>query len=300
MTRRLRIVVTVIVLIGLAAPPSRATAGTDPWVSPLDGLTLDRRFDPPADPYGPGHRGVDLVGRVGDVVRAVAPGRVTFAGQVGSVPVVTVDHGGERSTYQPVVASVRVGDAVTAGQLIGTLIGTHSHCPGACLHLGRLAGEQYLDPLDLLGGGRFRLISPDGEPPPPPAGAGGLLVRPVGGPLTSPFGIRVHPVTGVRKLHDGTDFAAACGTPVHASAAGVVIASGQDGAYGGRITIRHERGLETSYAHLSARTAPVGATVDAGDTIGRVGSTGLSTGCHLHFMVLQDGRPVDPHGAGQG
>lgn len=294
MTRRIHIVTTVVLAIVLAGHPPQAAASTDTWTSPLDGLTVDRQFDPPTDRYGPGHRGIDLVGRVGDVVRAVAPGQVTFAGQVGSVPVVTVDHGGERSTYQPVVAAVRVGDAVAAGQKIGTLVGAHSHCAVACLHLGRLAGEEYLDPLDLLGTGRFRLISPDGEPPPPPAGAGGELVRPVGGPVTSPFGLRVHPVTGVRKLHDGTDIGAACGTPVHASAGGVVIASGYDGAYGGRITIRHRPGLETSYAHLSARTASVGAMVDAGEVIGRVGSTGMSTGCHLHFMVVQDGHPANP------
>lgn len=294
MVRRLSIVAVITLLIGLSTPAPGAAAGADTWSSPLDGLRVDERFDPPADRYGPGHRGVDLIGTVGDAVRAVAPGQVTFAGRVGSVPVVTIDHGSERSTYQPVVASVSVGDAVGAGQVIGTLVGTHSHCPGACLHLGRIAGEDYLDPLELLGVGRFRLISPDGDAPPPPAGAGGQLVRPVGGPITSPFGLRVHPVTGVRKLHDGTDFGAACGTPVHAAAGGVVIASGSDGAYGQRITIRHRPGLETSYAHLSGQSVDVGGRVDAGDVIGRVGSTGMSTGCHLHFMIVQDGHPVNP------
>lgn len=294
MTPRLGILVSVVLMIVLAVPPPSAAADGEAWSSPLERLQVDERFDPPADTYGPGHRGIDLVGAVGDVVRAVAPGQVTFAGVVGSVPVVTIDHGGERSTYQPVVASLRVGDAVDAGQMIGTLVGTHSHCSGACLHLGRLAGDEYLDPLELLGGGRFRLISPDGEPPAPPAGAGGQLVRPVGGPMTSPFGQRVHPVTGVRKLHDGTDFGAACGTEVHAAAAGVVIASAYDGAYGERMTIRHGPGFDTSYAHLSSRIAPVGAHVGAGEVIARSGTTGMSTGCHLHFMVMREGHPVNP------
>lgn len=294
MAHRLGNLLLVTALVVVMTPAPHALARPDAWSPPLDGLRVDERFDPPADRYGPGHRGVDLIGSVGDVVRAVAPGQVTFAGPVGGVPVVTIDHGGERSTYQPVAASVVVGEAVSAGQAIGTLLGTHSHCPAACLHLGRIAGDDYLDPLELLGGGRFRLISPDGDPPPPPAGVGGRLIRPVGGAITSPFGLRVHPVTGARKLHDGADFGAACGTPVHAAAAGVVIASGPDGAYGRRTTIRHSGGLETSYAHLSAQSALVGAAVDAGDVIARSGSTGMSTGCHLHFMVVQDGRPVNP------
>jgi murein DD-endopeptidase MepM/ murein hydrolase activator NlpD len=190
---------------------------------------------------------------------------------------------------------VQVGDAVSARQVIGTLLGEHSHCPGACLHLGRRVGADYLDPLDLLGGGRFVLVSPDGDPPPPPpAGVAGDLARPVGGPVTSPFGMRVHPVTGVRKLHDGTDFGVPCGTPVHAAAAGTVTAAGSAGAYGRRITIRHGGGLETSYAHLSVLSVPVGATVAAGDVIARSGTTGLSTGCHLHFMVRTHGTLTDP------
>jgi murein DD-endopeptidase MepM/ murein hydrolase activator NlpD len=298
MRRFLALCTATIVAACLAAGPgpAAALARSEPWSWPLDRHAVGERFDPPADRYGPGHRGVDLAGVVGDPVRAVAPGRVAFAGQVGGMPVVTIDHGGERSTYQPVAATVRVGDAVRARQVIGTLRGGHSHCPGACLHLGRRAGDDYRDPLELLAAVRFRLISPDGEPPPPPAAGdgGGTLLRPVGGPVTSPFGMRVHPVTGVRKLHDGTDFGVPCGTPVRAAAGGTVVASGDAGAYGLRVTLRHGEGVETSYAHLSAPSVRVGATVATGDVIGRSGTTGLSTGCHLHFMVLDHGSPVDP------
>jgi murein DD-endopeptidase MepM/ murein hydrolase activator NlpD len=287
---------SVATLLLLVIPPAPAQAAPpDPWTWPLDDHAIGERFDPPATDYGPGHRGVDLRATAGDVVRAVAAGRVVFAGQVGGIGVVTVDHGRERSTYQPVRARVNVGDAVRPGQVIGTLLGSPSHCPGACLHLGRLAGDDYLDPLELLGGGRFRLIDPEGKPPSPPVGVGGHgLQRPVGGPITSPYGMRVHPVTGERKLHDGTDFGVPCGTPVHAAAAGVVTGRSSAGAYGKRIVIRHRPDFETSYSHLSAQSVSVGDRVRAGQVVGRSGNTGLSTGCHLHFMVLASGKPVNP------
>lgn len=286
---------SVVVLLILAASPPAHAGSPDPWRWPLDDHAIGQRFDPPTTDYGAGHRGVDLAATAGDVVRAVAAGRVVFAGQVGGIGVLTIDHGRERSTYQPVRARVRVGDAVRPGQAVGTLLGSPSHCSGACLHLGRIVGEDYLDPLELLGGGRFRLIDPKGEPPAPPAGVGGHgLRRPVGGPITSPYGLRVHPVTGVRKLHDGTDFGVPCGTSVHAAGAGTVVGRSYSGAYGKQIVVRHQAGFETSYNHLSAQSVSVGDRVRAGQVIARSGTTGLSTGCHLHFMVLNGGKPVDP------
>jgi len=216
---------------------------------------------------------------------------------VAGVGVVTIEHGGERSTYQPVDASVRLGDTVDASETIGRLDGTGSHCATACLHLGRLEGETYLDPLDRLGSiSRVRLVGPDAPIPTPPVGPSGdgTLQRPVGGPITSPFGTRVHPLTGVRKLHDGTDFGVPCGTPVRAAGAGTAVAGGSAGSYGIRVTVRHPDGLETSYNHLSSRAVAVGQRVTASTVLGRVGSTGQSTGCHLHFMVRRDGRLTDP------
>ncbi len=283
-------------LLGVAPSPEGPS-----WQWPLGGRVVGTDFDPPEGPYAAGHRGIDLPGSAGEPVRAVAAGRVTFSGTVAGVGVVTVEHGSERSTYQPVDRrTVRRGDAVDAGQVLGRLGRAGSHCATACLHLGRVVGERYLDPRErLTGESRFVLVDPTGPLPRPPAGSlGGLdgLARPVGGPVTSAFGMRVHPVTGVRKLHDGVDLGAPCGTPVRAARAGVVRTAGRDGAYGNRVVLDHGDGLRTAYAHLSSTSVSPGRRIDARTVVGRVGSTGLSTGCHLHFMVLRDGRPVDPMG----
>ncbi|MFT4187607.1 MAG: peptidoglycan DD-metalloendopeptidase family protein [Aeromicrobium sp.] len=277
--------------LGLLAPP--ASAGQR-WTWPLSDHSIAREFAPPAHDYGPGHRGVDLAGSPGETVRAVAAGTVAFVGQVGGRPVVTVSHGAERSTYLPVAATVEVGDAVRAGEPIGTLLAGHTGCgAAACLHLGRLEGETYLDPAELLGG-RYQLIDPDGPVPEPPLLGDGTLAPPVEGPVTSAFGMRVHPVTGVYKLHDGVDFGAPCGTPVVAAAAGSVRLAGSAGAYGTRVEVDHGGGLVTSYSHLTSTSVSVGSTVSAGQKVGAVGTTGSSTGCHLHFSVQENGQFVDP------
>ena len=116
----------------------------------------------------------------------------------------------------------------------------------------------------------------------------------MGGPITSPFGMRIHPVTGTRKVHDGADFGVPCGTPVHAAGEGIVVSRGSSGAYGNRVVVRHAGDLETSYNHLASQSVTVGQRVTTSTVVGRVGSTGLSTGCHLHFMARRHGQVVDP------
>ncbi|MFJ1755741.1 murein hydrolase activator EnvC family protein [Kitasatospora sp. NPDC088134] len=128
---------------------------------------LLKRFDPPPVRWAAGHRGVDLAAAPGSVVRAAAPGVVTFSGQVAGRPVVVVTHSGSgtpplRTTYLPVAGSVPVGTAVAAGEAIGVLTGDSGHCPVDCLHWGLLRGDRYLDPLALLGTGRARLLPLDG------------------------------------------------------------------------------------------------------------------------------------------
>ncbi len=138
----------------------------------------------------------------------------------------------------------------------------------------------------------------DGTTDTPPPSGDGVFQRPSSGGITSPYGMRVHPLTGVYKLHSGTDFGAACGTPVYAAYPGTVDSAGYAGAYGNRIEISHGNvnGMDvtTTYNHLSAFSSSPGQSVAAGDLIGRVGTTGSSTGCHLHFEVLVNGNFTDP------
>jgi murein DD-endopeptidase MepM/ murein hydrolase activator NlpD len=126
----------------------------------------------------------------------------------------------------------------------------------------------------------------------------GTLAWPAHGPITSPFGMRVHPITGVRKLHTGTDLGIPCGTPVHAAREGTVLSAGWDTAYGFRTVVSHGvvNGalLTTTYNHQSHIGVSVGQHVDVGQVIGISGTTGYSTGCHLHFELLVNADFVDP------
>jgi murein DD-endopeptidase MepM/ murein hydrolase activator NlpD len=126
----------------------------------------------------------------------------------------------------------------------------------------------------------------------------GLLAMPVDGYVTSGFGWRTHPIWGYRSLHDGVDFAAGCGTPIRAAADGVVISEYYNSAWGNRIIIDHGVmkgvGVSTISNHLSGYAVSPGAKVERGQVVGYVGTTGWSTGCHLHYTVNQNGVPVDP------
>ncbi len=112
--------------------------------------------------------------------------------------------------------------------------------------------------------------------------------------ISSPFGTRRHPITGRRRHHDGIDFAAPGGTPIYTVAAGVVTSSGRRAGYGNLVEINHGNGLITRYAHNRQNLVKVGQKVRKGQMIARVGSTGHSTGNHVHFEVIRDGRTVNP------
>ena len=124
---------------------------------------------------------------------------------------------------------------------------------------------------------------------PAPASAGGW-VWPVSGPVTSPYGPRWG------RMHEGIDIANADGTPIYAASAGTVTYAGSMGGYGNIVLIDHGGGISTAYAHQSAIVTTVGARVSAGQLIGRVGSTGQSTGNHVHFEVRVGGGTTDPMG----
>ncbi len=125
-----------------------------------------------------------------------------------------------------------------------------------------------------------------------------LMSMPVNTYITSQYGMRLHPIYRQWRLHDGTDFGARCGYPVRAAAAGRVIGRYYNVGYGNRVIISHGymRGVSvtTTYNHLSRYSTYVGQRVRQGEVIGFVGSTGFSTGCHLHFMVFKNGRTTDP------
>jgi len=170
-----------VLLTSATSLASLASAGSgSAWEWPLEPAPdVVRGFEPPSSPYGPGHRGVDLAGSVGQQVLAVAAGTVTFAGSVAGRGVVVVEHGRLSSTYQPVTATVPAGVRVSSRQPIGFLELVGSHClPRACLHLGAKRGDAYLDPLRLLPARPVRLKPLRGlsgldrtvglEPQPPP------------------------------------------------------------------------------------------------------------------------------------
>lgn len=130
------------------------------------------------------------------------------------------------------------------------------------------------------------------------ANTGGGWVYPVNARLNSNFGWRVHPIYGTKKLHAGVDFPVACGVPVGAAHSGRVIARTYNSGAGNKLIVSHGimngRLVTTSYHHLQGFAKPVGAQVSAGETVGYVGTTGSSTGCHLHFETHEDGNAVNP------
>ena len=138
---------------------------------------------------------------------------------------------------------------------------------------------------------------PPRDVPDDPDSSSGLSY-PINTYITSPYGMRFHPVLHYWKLHDGTDFGAGCGTPIHAAASGVITDRYYNGGYGNRLFLSNGvingSSITTVYNHLSRYKVRVGQRVRKGQVIGYVGTTGYSTGCHLHFMVYQDGRVVNP------
>ena len=125
-------------------------------------------------------------------------------------------------------------------------------------------------------------------------GSTGTMTWPAEGEITSPFGWRVHPIFGTQRLHTGIDIGADYGDAIRAADGGVVIHADWMGGYGNAVIIDHGNGISTLYAHNSQLLVDEGQTVAKGQTVARCGSTGYSTGPHLHFEVRQNGSPVNP------
>jgi murein DD-endopeptidase MepM/ murein hydrolase activator NlpD len=125
--------------------------------------------------------------------------------------------------------------------------------------------------------------------------SGGQLSEPIpGAPITSPYGWRIDPILHVRSMHTGIDFGAPYGTPLHAAADGVVVATGPEGGYGNATILEHGGGIATLYGHQEQILVSPGEHVTRGEVIGLVGCTGWCTGPHVHFEVRVNGTPVDP------
>ncbi|QIK73085.1 M23 family metallopeptidase [Propioniciclava coleopterorum] len=316
--RRAACLILVALAWGAFAPPT-AAAGAG-W--PVSGAIV-RGFDPPEVAWGAGHRGVDLAGEIGEEVRAPRSGVVSFAATLAGRPVLVIAHDdGTRTTLEPVEASIETGRAVAAGDVVGRLAAGHPCPAAACLHWGLKRGEDYLDPVPT--GGGVPLLLPDtaaaavterasqraqaaraaaeagtpgatsGAPPP----GGGILSHPADARLGSRFGPRFHPIFKQWRLHAGVDLSNACGTPLFAAGDGTVSHMGFDASGGWRLVIDHGPvagvRLQTVYLHAQGYRVRAGDRVTRGQQVGTMGSTGWSTGCHLHFSTKVDGRQVDP------
>lgn len=249
-----------------------------PWSWPVAGEMIVHDWEKPKTSYSAGHRGIDLLTLVGAEVYASASGVVHYIGSIDNVPAISISHGEVRSTYQPVVAVVKIGQEVRKGELIGHIVRRGNHCKAvSCLHFGVKRDAEYLDPnLFLTTTPKVVLINPNG-PPPLPAG-----FLPVAGPISSPMGWRTHPITGRRHFHDGIDIAAPCGKKVRSVNSGRVVFAGSKGGYGKRVEVKTEAEV-ASYSHLSKLLVKKGDQIERGTVVGKVGTTGTSTGCHLHF-----------------
>lgn len=134
------------------------------------------------------------------------------------------------------------------------------------------------------------------QPASPALSGSGALNWPLGGPITSPFGWRVHPITGASRFHSGIDIGGDYGDTIHAAGAGIVSYAGWISGYGYAVIIDHGGGISTLYGHNQALLVSEGQSVSQGQAIAECGSTGNSTGPHCHFEVRVDGEPVDPMG----
>jgi murein DD-endopeptidase MepM/ murein hydrolase activator NlpD len=139
-------------------------------------------------------------------------------------------------------------------------------------------------------GGKAQYFRADGE-----SAKKGLMRTPVDGArLTSGFGMRFHPLLAYSRMHQGVDFGAPSGAPILAAAGGTVAFAGRHGGHGNYVMLAHNKELRTGYAHMSRFAVRAGQSVAQGQVIGYVGSTGLSTGPHLHYEVWLRGRPINP------
>jgi murein DD-endopeptidase MepM/ murein hydrolase activator NlpD len=289
---------------------------------PGPGLSVELRAERAAD--GPGLRLIDLVvrrdGRAIATLTRAADGDLRLAPAAGDAAAVADDGGGAEApdVVQGPMEDVLYGGAPTDPALIAEATrlfarkldmtrdialgdrvrlvvarrGAREDGASRLLYAEIDTGRGPVQFYAHASGSAAEFVEPNGE-----TGAGALLRTPLDAArLTSGFGMRLHPLLGFSRMHEGLDFGAPIGTPVLAASDGVVEEARWAGGYGRWIRLRHSASLETGYGHLSgwAPGLQPGQTVRQGQVIGYVGSTGLSTGPHLHFEVRLGGQPVDP------
>ena len=166
--------------------------------------------------------------------------------------------------------------------------------PGANLLYAGLnrSGERGLQLVRWTANGRSEWIDAASAATPAPVESG--MMMPARGPITSYFGNRYHPILHFTRFHAGVDIGASWGSPIVAAGDGRIVAAGWAGGYGREVQIVHGGGITSLYGHMSEIVAAPGSFVRQGQLIGYVGSSGLSTGPHLHFEVRQNGQPVNP------
>ena len=209
----------------------------------------------------------------------------------GASPVQAADY------LQAIGGSLDVGSEIMPGDRFELVVAQARSADGRTVSGGLLyagldrSGGGDLSLVRVPIGGKLQWISETASPEPVRSG----LLTPVAGPITSGFGGRMHPILRFIRMHKGVDYGAGWGAPIVAAADGQVIRAGWAGGYGRQVRIAHAGGLVTSYSHMS-RIVAEGGVVRRGELIGYVGSSGLSTGPHLHYEVLKDGVPVNPLG----
>ena len=222
----------------------------------------------------------DLVGRFQNTRDAVEGGKQAIAGKESAVHAAVAD----LQQQSDALAGLRAAQAASLA-LRKQKNGTLASVEGNLALLERQENELLAESNSLTG-----VINGSSGG----GGGTGSLIWPVHGPVTSPFGWRIHPILGTKKFHTGIDIGVGYGTPIHAADSGAVIYATWMSGYGNVIIIDHGRGISTLYAHQSSLAVGNGVKVSRGQTIGYVGSTGFSTGPHLHFEVRVNGTPVDP------
>jgi murein DD-endopeptidase MepM/ murein hydrolase activator NlpD len=300
MSKTVVFLATLIAAVAMQLSPASANAESGSKYWPVLGPVI-RTFDKPEQVWSAGHRGIDIAATAGSPIVAAASGYVSWTGVIAGVASITVTHNdGLRTSYLPVASNVVTGQKVAAGEVIGVLLAGHT-ATADCLHLGLRRGDEYLDPLTWLStssvrtAGHVRLL-PQGARVPATASTGALSPAdsnwPVTGVITSPYGWR--PWGNEFRFHSGTDIGVACGTPVATPWPGQVVGVGYNWSLGNYVIVQHPGGIRSTFAHLTQALVGQGAQVAARQVIALSGTTGESTGCHLHWGTTRDGVGVDP------